>query len=113
METDRSSQPSLKPYWIPALLVLAAIVGALLWVLRAEAVDSLRPELTGVLVAGGLATVVATAALYVRTRAAQVLESRVERFLMMREAQVHAGIVWIACFVAAVAAIVALRVSLR
>ncbi len=113
MDKEGSSKPNLKLFWIPAMVVLAAIVGALLWVLRSPAVESLKPELTVVLIAGGLATLLATAALYIRTQAAQTLESKTERFLMMREAQVHSGAVWIACFTVTVVAIVALRLSQR
>jgi hypothetical protein len=111
MDTDRSSKPSLKAYWVPALLVLAGMVIALLWVIRAPAFEALRTELTVGLVSGGLATAVATTALYVRAHAAQALGSTAERFLMIREGQVHAGVAWIACFTVVTLAIVAVMLS--
>ena len=106
---DGQATQSPTPYWTPAILALAAIIGALAWVHYSPTIEPLRLELAVAMVLCGVATVVAAVALFARVRAAQTLDSIAERFLRVREAVVHASIAWVVCFAAMLTAVVALR----
>jgi hypothetical protein len=112
MPNDYPPAPGFEPNVGAAALVGAAFLGVLMWVVCAdESPLMMRSELIVVLLLAALATAIAGAALYARGRFAQQLESAAERFIVLRDGHVHAGMAWIASFTVMTAAVVALSVS--
>jgi hypothetical protein len=93
------------------ILLFVSLFGgaALAW--DASALAPLRLELSIVLGAALFSTLMSAIAFGTRARAAQQLSGNAQKFVMIREAQAHAVLVWLATFAMLVAAVVVLRLT--